>query len=87
MPINFAVKIVRLNVYMTIASPMTLTFSQGYKCVSIVTTVCLFLFCVFKLQCLGQYLSYYTHTCHVGRRLNALYAHARFDDLDLVARS
>ena len=36
--IKFAVKIVRLKFYMTIASPMTLTFIQGHKCVSNVTT-------------------------------------------------
>ena len=30
-PIMFAVKIVRLKVYVTIASPMTLTFIQGHK--------------------------------------------------------
>ena len=33
-PITFAVEIVRLKVYMTVASPMTLTFIYGYKCVS-----------------------------------------------------
>ena len=33
-PITFAVKIVWLKVYMSIASPMTLTFIQGHKCVS-----------------------------------------------------
>ena len=33
MPIKLAVKIVRLKVYMTIASPMTLTFIQGHKCI------------------------------------------------------
>ena len=38
MPIKFAVKIVRLKVYMSIASPMTSTFFQGHKCVSNVTT-------------------------------------------------
>ena len=38
MPIKCAVKIVRLKVYMIIASPMTLTFGQGHKCVSNVTT-------------------------------------------------
>ena len=38
MPTTFAVKIVRLKVYMTIASPMTLTFIQGHKCVSNLTT-------------------------------------------------
>ena len=38
MPIQFAVKIVRLKVYMTIASPMTLTFIQGHTCVSALTT-------------------------------------------------
>ena len=38
MPIKFAVKIVRLKVYMTIASLMTLTFIQGHKCISNLTT-------------------------------------------------
>ena len=38
MPIQFAVKIVQLKVYKTIASPMTLIFIQGHKCVSNVTT-------------------------------------------------
>ena len=37
-PIQFALKIVRLEVYVTIASPMTLTFLQGDKCVSDMTT-------------------------------------------------
>ena len=31
---TFAVKIVRLKAYVTIASPMTLLFAQGHKCVS-----------------------------------------------------
>ena len=39
MPIKFAVKIVQLKVFMTIASPMTLTFIPGHKCVSNWTTV------------------------------------------------
>ena len=38
MPIKFAVKIVRLKVYMTIASLMTLTFTQGHNCISKLTT-------------------------------------------------
>ena len=38
MPTKFAVKIVRLKVYMTIASPMTLTLIEGHKCVSNFTT-------------------------------------------------
>ena len=38
MPIKFAVKIVRLQVCTTIASPMTLTFIQGHKCVTNWTT-------------------------------------------------
>ena len=37
MPIKLAVKIVRLKVYTTLAIPMTLTFSQGHKCVSNLT--------------------------------------------------
>ena len=39
MHIKFAVKVVRLKVYMTIAGPMTLTFIYGHKCVSNLTTV------------------------------------------------
>ena len=35
--ITFAVKIVRLKVYMTVASPRTLIFTQGDNCVSILT--------------------------------------------------
>ena len=31
MPIKLAVKIVRLKVYMTIISPMTLTFTEGHN--------------------------------------------------------
>ena len=42
MHIKFAVKIVRLKVYMTIVSPTTLPFIQGHKCVSDLTT---FLIC------------------------------------------
>ena len=34
MPIKFVVNIVRLKVYITIASRMTLTFTQDYDCVS-----------------------------------------------------
>ena len=36
--ITFAVKIVPLRVFMTIASPMTLTFIQGHRCASNVST-------------------------------------------------
>ena len=35
MPFKLAVKIVRLKVYMIIASPMTLAFIQGHKCVKL----------------------------------------------------
>ena len=38
MPIKFAVNIVCLKVYMTIARLITLTFMQGHKCVSNLTT-------------------------------------------------
>ena len=34
-----------------------------------------------------QYLSYYIQTWHGGRLIETLYAHARFDDLGLDARS
>ena len=47
MPIKFAVKIVRLKVYMTIASLMTLTFNDYSR-----SEVCL------KLE---HYLNYYIH--------------------------
>ena len=43
MAIKFAVKIVRLKVYMTIASPMTVTFIQGHKCVSNLTPLFYFI--------------------------------------------
>ena len=39
MPITFAVNIVRLMVYVIIASPMTLTFIQGHNYVSNLTTL------------------------------------------------
>ena len=39
MAIQFAVKIVRLTVYMIIARPITLTFIQGHKYVSNLTTL------------------------------------------------
>ena len=39
----------------------------------------------FKLQYLGQCLSYYyIQTWHDGRLMATIYAHARLDDLDLV---
>ena len=41
----------------------------------------------FSLQYLRTYLSSYIHTWHGGRLMDALYAHARFDDLDLDAAS
>ena len=39
MPIKFAVKIVRLKVYLIFLSPMTLPVIQGHSCVSNVTHV------------------------------------------------
>ena len=38
MPIKFGMLIVQLKVYLTIASPLTVTFIQGHKCVSNLTT-------------------------------------------------
>ena len=38
MPLKFSVKIVQLEVYVTIASLMTLTFIQGHKYISNLTT-------------------------------------------------
>ena len=34
-----------------------------------------------------KYLGYYIQAWHVGRLMDAMYAHPGFDDLDLVARS
>ena len=62
MPIKFTVKIVWLKVYMTIVSPMTLTFVQGHKCLK--------LDYFFNLQYLGQYLSYGVQTWHDGRLMD-----------------
>ena len=78
MPIKFVVKIVRLKVYMTIASLMTLTF----KVTSASQT-----WLLFNLQYLGQYLSYYSQTWHDGWPIHGIYVHFRFDDLDLDSRS
>ena len=59
MPTKFAVKTVQLNVYRTIASPMTLTFIQGQAHLKFDN--------FFKLQYLGQHRSYYIQTWHDGR--------------------
>ena len=77
MSIKFAVKIVQLKVYMTIASPMTLT---SFTIISVSQT-----WLLFNLQYLGQYVTNYIRTWHDGRLMDALYYH--FDDLDLDARS
>ena len=37
------------------------------------------------MQYLGQYLSYYIHTGHGGRRMGAIYAHTLLDDLDWMS--
>ena len=42
---------------------------------------------LFNLRYLGQYLNYHIQTCHDRRLMDAIYAHARFDDLDPDARS
>ena len=52
MPIKFAVKIIRLKVHTTIAGPITLTFIQGHKCVSNLTT--------FNLNYIQQYFQLFT---------------------------
>ena len=49
------------------------------KCVSNLTTS--------NLQYLRQYVSDYIQTLHDGRRVDALYAHASVDDIDLDVRS
>ena len=83
MPIKFAVKIVRLKVYNNLLSLMTLLFTQGHNCISN-WTICLTCSIiaisrtVFKL---------WQSTCHDGRHMHGTYAHARFDHLDLDARS
>ena len=78
MPITFTAKIVRPKVYMTVASPVTLTFIQSHKCVSNVTIY--FLTCNISENI---NLSCYIHTWHGGRLMHGIYAHARFDDLEL----
>ena len=60
---------------MVIASPMTLTFIEGRKCLK--------LGYFFNLQYLGQYLSYGIQTWHGRRLMHGIYAHALFDDLEL----
>ena len=42
---------------------------------------------VFNLQYLRQYLTYYIQAWRDDTLMGALYAHARFDDPDLDARS
>ena len=81
MPIKFAVKIVRLKVYVTTVSPMTLHFTQGHKCVSNVTSFYLAIFLTIFMLLLIQ-------TWHGGRPIHSIYADARFDDPhDLDTRS
>ena len=41
----------------------------------------------FKLQCIRQFVSYHIQALRNGRLMDALFAHARFEDLDLEARS
>ena len=77
MPIKVAAKTVRLKVYMTIASPTTLPFVKGHKCVSNLTGF-------FYLQYLGQY---YIQTWHGGTLMDVIYSYVHFNDLDLDARS
>ena len=60
MPSKFAVRRVRLKVYMTVASPMTLTTNASQT------------WLLFNLQYLGQYLSYYIQTWHYGRLMHGI---------------
>ena len=81
MPIKFVVKIVRrLKVYFGHCSPMTLTFLQGQKCVSNLTT---FSFAIS--------LTLFNYTFKLGMRadlcMEYIYVLARFGDLDRDARS
>ena len=39
MPIKFALKITQLKVYMIFTIPMTVTFTQGHKCIANLTIV------------------------------------------------
>ena len=75
MPIKFAVKIVRLKVYMTMASPMTLTIIQGHKCVSNLTT-----FKLARSRIIFKLLHRPWHDC---RLMHGIHAQPRFDDLQL----
>ena len=63
---------------MTTANPMTLTFIQGHK--SSASQTWLLLNCI-----TSDYLSYYIQTWHDS--MDAPHVHARFDYLDLDARS
>ena len=56
-------------------------------CCVLCVCVCVSSWTTFNLQYLRQYVSYYIQTWHDGRLMDALYAHSRFDDLDLDARS
>ena len=67
-PITFAVKIDRLKIYYDHCQ-------SDDKCVSTWLLV--------NLQYVGQYLGYYIQKWRDGRRMDAIYAHARFDDLEL----
>ena len=81
LPITFAAMIVRLKVYMTTSSPITLPFIQGHTCVSNVSTV--------NLQYIGQYFIYYIQTWQSGSPIHGWtnYALARFANIVLHARS
>ena len=74
------------GLYMTIANPMILTFIQGDKCIpnltpfklAITRTIFMLLHSNFGMA-VDFWMPYYDHIPY--------YAHARFDDLDLDARS
>ena len=61
---------------MTIAGPTTLASIQDHKSVSNLTT---FYLAISRIY----YFSYCIQTWHDGRLMRGLYAHARFDDIEL----
>ena len=71
MPIKFAVKIVRLKVYIIFCQYDDLDLRQKVDNVVVVVIA------------ISRTLSYGIQTWHDGRLMYGIHAHARFDDVDL----
>ena len=78
MPIKFAVQIVRLKVCMTIASLLTMSLFK----VTSASEAWLLLTCN-----ISDNIQAITFKLGMTVDIDAIYAHARFDDLDLETRS